>query len=160
MVHQHRGDYEKALAYYERARKIAEELGDRVGVSKSLHQIGNIHYLRRDYERALCLYEQARKIEEEIGDRLSSAISHGQMGQLLKRTGHYTQALEHSLEALSICMSLKVPQVRSAMNDFRDLRRAWGPQGFDEAWRQKTGEDPPQWLRQSTEGEEERPRTE
>lgn len=40
MLHQDRGEYGEALRYYEQSLRIAEELGDRVGVARSLHQLG------------------------------------------------------------------------------------------------------------------------
>jgi tetratricopeptide (TPR) repeat protein len=149
MIHQARGDYDAALAHYEKSLKIAEELGDRAGVASSLHQIGNLHYLRGDYDAALAQYEKSLKILEELGNRDGVANSYGQVGLLFMQTKKFPAAFENLFSALSIFAQLQSPYARNAINALKDLRQKWGAKKFDAAWREKTGEEVPEWLKQS-----------
>ena len=41
MIHQHQGNYEEAVKKYNQSLKIEEELGDKSGIARTLHQLGN-----------------------------------------------------------------------------------------------------------------------
>ncbi|MCP4613105.1 MAG: tetratricopeptide repeat protein [Planctomycetes bacterium] len=151
MIHQDRGDYTAALAQYEKSLKIFEKLGDRSGVSRSLHQIGIIHQYSSDYTAALAHYKKSLKIKEEIGDRAGVANSHGQMGKLFTKTKEYRKAIESLFFALDICIEIKSPNIALAIRDFRQLRTAWGYGNFDRAWKEKTGEDVPDIIKEDPE---------
>jgi len=148
MVHQDRGDYEQALHCYEQSLKTDEALGDRAGISQSLHQISMVHQQRGDYDKALHYYEQSRKTLEALGDRAGMASSHGQLGRLYVETKRPAKAFDHFLLALTIFAEIGSPDRVKAVNDLRALRTSWGAEAFDEAWREKTGEDVPEGLRQ------------
>jgi tetratricopeptide (TPR) repeat protein len=147
VILQSRGKYKEALARYEESRKIKEELGDRSGVSKSLHQIGMIHEERGEYEEALARYEESLKIAEELGDRSGIASSHGQLGILFTETRRFEAAFEHLLAALSIFVELQSPNKRIVANALKEVREKWGSDNFDAAWRQATGIEVPEWLK-------------
>ena len=85
----------------------------------SLHQIGLIQQKRGDYEQALEYYQRSLKIKEELGNRAGMARSLGQIGQLLTETGHYAEAFDHLLPALSTFLELQSPNARIA-NEFSE----------------------------------------
>ncbi|HEY0003856.1 MAG TPA: tetratricopeptide repeat protein [Pyrinomonadaceae bacterium] len=101
-----RGEYDKALEYYNRSLNITEELGDRSSVANSLHQIGSIHYLQSEYEIALDYYERSLNIKEEIGDRSGRSYSLGQIGTIHQIRGEYDKALENYKQVLVISEEL------------------------------------------------------
>ncbi len=144
---QNRGEYDKALEYYERSLKIAEELGDRSGVAQSLHQIGMIHQERGEYDKALEYYDRSLKIKEELGNRSGVAISLGQIGILLVKLERYDEAFGKLLSALSIFIELQSPNARIAANSLKELRAAWGEGNFDAAWKEAGVGDVPDWLK-------------
>jgi len=106
IIVQNRGDYDKALEYYDRSLKIKEELGDRVGVAGSLHEIGIIHQRRGDHYKALEHYNRSLKILEELDDRHGVAISLHQIGMIYEDRGDYDKALEHYDRSLKITEEL------------------------------------------------------
>ncbi len=63
--YEHRLD--SALACYEIAHKYLERAGDKVGVIKSLCNIGNIYGMQGDVEKALDYYRKALLLEEQAG---------------------------------------------------------------------------------------------
>jgi tetratricopeptide (TPR) repeat protein len=148
IIHQLHGEYEKALEGYEHSLKIREELGDRSGIASSLHNIGMIHQERGEYEKALEGYEHSLKIKEELGDRPGIASSLGQTGKLLVDVGRYDEAFGNLLSALSIFVELQSPSTGIAANVLRELRAKWGEGNFDAAWKEATGEDVPDGLKE------------
>ena len=148
IVHQQRGDYDKALHYYEKSLQTLEELGDRAGVSKSLHNIGTIYQQRGDYDKALHYYEKSLKTAEELGDRAGVGQSQGQMGKLMIEMKRFPEALERLLTGLSILASIGSPDAQTVIDFLHTLRERWGAENFDKAWREKTGKEVPEELRE------------
>ena len=66
-VYYFKGDYDKALNYYERALAIREEIGDKSGMGINLNNIGIVHHDKGDYKKALDYYERSLAIQKEIG---------------------------------------------------------------------------------------------
>ncbi|MFN7999571.1 MAG: tetratricopeptide repeat protein [Acidobacteriota bacterium] len=58
--------------------KSKEELGDRAGISASLHQIAMIYQASGNHEEALDYYQRALKIAEELKDHMGIASTRGQ----------------------------------------------------------------------------------
>ena len=141
-----RGNYAEALEQYEKSLKIAEELGDRSGVSGSLHQVGMIHQYRGDYAAALIRYEKSLKIKDELGDRAGLALTHGQISKLFIGIKEYRKAFENLVFALNIFIELESSDVAKTIRNIQRLRAAWGAGSFDKAWKEKTGEDVPDWV--------------
>ncbi len=146
MIYQDRGDHDAALAKYEKSLKIAEELGDRAHAASSLHQIGIIHQTRGNFDAALALYEKSLKIEEELGNRADIASALHQSGLLLMLTEKLREAFERFLIAISIFVELQSPNANNTANSLKYLRKKWGTKKFDAAWREKTGEEVPEFL--------------
>jgi len=97
------GDYDEAMSCYEESLKAKEKLGDRAGISSSLHQIGIVHQQRGDYDKALHYYEKSLKIKEELGGRAGVSKSLHQIGIVHQQRGDYDKALhyyEKSLQTL------------------------------------------------------------
>ena len=143
-----RGDYERALEHYDRSLKMSEGLDDRAGVAGSLHNIGRIHQNRGNYEQALEYYDRSLKIAEEVDDRLGVANALHQIGALFLDSGGYDDAFRHLLSALSIFIDLESPNAKVAVNNLHKLRVTWCAEDFDAAWKEATGEDVPDWLKE------------
>ncbi|MDT5122877.1 MAG: hypothetical protein QOC96_2359 [Acidobacteriota bacterium] len=97
-----RGEYDKALEYFKRALKIAEEIGDLLGAAYSLGEIGIIHQVRGEYDKALENFERVLKISEELDDALSTAISLHQIGVIYSVRNENDKALEYFKRSLKI----------------------------------------------------------
>ncbi|MCP4353314.1 MAG: hypothetical protein GY795_48300 [Desulfobacterales bacterium] len=50
------------------------------------------------------------------------------------------------MNALIIFAELQSPKANLAMNFLKDLRKSWGTENFDNAWKKKTGEELPDVL--------------
>lgn len=101
-----RGDYSQSLAVYRLAQKIAERIGDRVGVAAALTNIGIIHYDQGDYEEALGHYNESLAIWNALGRQDYFADTLNKLGAVYERQGKYSLALEHFEKGLKLRESL------------------------------------------------------
>ena len=62
-----KGDYNKALDYYTRSLKIADELGDKYSIGHSLMGIGLVYADIGDHDKAEEHLEKSLAIQKEIG---------------------------------------------------------------------------------------------
>ena len=100
------GDYDEAHKLYQQSLEIAQELGDKSGVSKSLHNLGRLAYLTGDYGEARRLYQQSLEIAQELGDKRGVSKSLHNLGILSQETGNYDEARKLYQQSLEIAQEL------------------------------------------------------
>ncbi len=76
------GEYNEAHRLYQESMKISQDLGDKSGVSRSLHQLGNLAYVTGDLAEARRLYQESLKISQDLGDKSSVSTSLHQLGMI------------------------------------------------------------------------------
>ena len=113
--------------------EMARELGDRSGIAKSLHELGNVHYLQGNYPEAVKLYEQSLEIARELGDRFGIALDLGQMGRIKEKSKDFEGALSDYITALSIFEELRSPYRDTTKKLIARLRETMGKEAFQEA---------------------------
>ena len=86
------GHFEQAYSYFDEARELFYELGDRRGVSNMLLSMGESARQRGDYTTAVQLYEEALSIAREIGEHTGQIISLNNLGGARLGLGDYTAA--------------------------------------------------------------------
>jgi len=106
MLAQATGDYAEARRLYQESLKIAEQLGDKSGVSISLHQLGMLAQATGDYAEARRLYQESLNIKEQLGDKSGVSRSLHQLGMLAQATGDYAEARRLYQESLKILEQL------------------------------------------------------
>jgi len=79
-IHYSQGNFQEALEWYEKSRKICEEIGNQKGLTTTYNSIGGIHYSQSNWEEALEWYEKSRKISEKIGDQEGLATAYCSIG--------------------------------------------------------------------------------
>jgi tetratricopeptide (TPR) repeat protein len=95
LVSYDRGDLEGALEHHQEALRLRREAGDKLGMAKSLMNLGNVYSdLIHDDARAEEHYENALQYAEEAGDRLMRAGVTLNLGGLAMDRGEWARALE------------------------------------------------------------------
>ncbi len=128
--------------------RLMRNWATRSGVANSFHQIGMIHQRRRNYEQALEYYDRSLKIKEELGDRSGAASSLHQIGRVSIELERYDDAFPRLLSALIVFVDLQSPKAGIALNGLKFLRARWGEEHFAAAWKDATGEDVPDGLKE------------
>lgn len=97
------GDYDRAVALYERSLTLYHNLDHRKGTSGPLRELGTVAYHRGDYERAVHLSEQALAVTREFGSTFGSGLAVCTLTDALRAQGNLEHArtlLEESLASL------------------------------------------------------------
>jgi tetratricopeptide (TPR) repeat protein len=68
------GDYGDGQTHLELALRIREELGDKLLMSETVHNLGEIPLLTGRYDKAIDHYLRALELSRESGDDLGAAI--------------------------------------------------------------------------------------
>ncbi len=97
-----KGDYPKALDYYLKALKIAEETGDKPLQAKTLGSIGIAYRSIGDYTKALDYDLNTLKIDKEIGAKSGIAYDLSNIGIIYCDQGDYSKALDYIMKALKM----------------------------------------------------------
>lgn len=88
------GDYDNAIAYALRARKIADSLNYKTGLQAALNSLGTSHLDKGDVKKALEYHLAALKVREELGSKLLIAYSYLNLGNIYFRLGEDENALK------------------------------------------------------------------
>ena len=94
--------------------KINQELGDKSGVSSSLHHLGTLAQATGEYDEARKLYQQSLKIKQELGDKSGMASSQAQLALLEEKQGHVKEALRLTRLAEATFLELGSPSAKLA----------------------------------------------
>ena len=94
IVFYYRGDADTAFDYHRRGLRLREEMSDRLGLAKSLINIGNVLFdLRDDLKGARDHYERALTHARSVGDRLMTFSVIKNLGGVATEAGDWRGAL-------------------------------------------------------------------
>jgi len=97
-----RGDFQKAMEYYQRCLNIYEEISDKKGMAKTLNNIGVMYSNQGNFPQALVYYQRSLKIKEEISDKSGMAGAMNNIGLVYMNQGDYPKALDNYQRSLRI----------------------------------------------------------
>ena len=97
-----RGNYREALAQFSLAQKIAEQIGDQVGIAATLTNIGNIYAVQSNYTVAVEYFQKCLTISEASGNKAGIASGLRGIGIVHIYRGDFAQALEQLQKSLAI----------------------------------------------------------
>ncbi len=75
LCYQSKGDWDKALEYYQKSLAIRIEVGDRAGLGPTYNNIGGVYDSKGDWDKALEYYHKSLAIGIEVGDLVGSAYT-------------------------------------------------------------------------------------
>ena len=135
MIHQMRGEFEKAEELYKRSLDISEKLGDKKGTAASLHQLGTIYEELGGYKEAEKWYIKSLDIKRSLGDKHGIAQSLHHLGIIREAQGEYKEAIENYVDSITIFLQVGSPDVKDVVRDFKNMKKNIGEERFDEYWK-------------------------
>src|ERR1035437_1840645 len=102
VVYMQQADYPKALEYYFKGLKMAEDLGDKNKIASCLGNIGIIYNKQADHTKALEYYFKALKLFEELGNKNAITAALINIGNVYRSQADYTKALDYYFKGLKI----------------------------------------------------------
>jgi len=89
-----RGDPERSAQLSQQSLSMFEDVGDRHGISATLHALGVVAEMHGDYEEATSRYGAALQLREELGDTAGAAITLHNLGNLAREQADLVRAAE------------------------------------------------------------------
>jgi CHAT domain-containing protein/Tfp pilus assembly protein PilF len=96
------GDLQGALAKFQAALPLLQEIGDRSGEAAALGNIGAVYSAMGQQEQALPYLKQALALTRQIGDRRGEAYALNSIGGAYYFLSDFPQALDYLQQALAV----------------------------------------------------------
>ncbi|NOY50472.1 MAG: tetratricopeptide repeat protein [Chlorobi bacterium] len=93
-------DYEQSKKYFEQAKQLYEQTGDKPGIAKSMKGIAIVVSNWGDYEKAIGLLQNAREIYSDIQDESGLAGIYVSLGVIMQEWDKLDRALDYFNQAL------------------------------------------------------------
>ena len=93
-----KSEFPESLSAFSKSLVIAETIGFKEEVAKSLNNIGVIYWYLSDYPKAIEHYFRALKVHEELGKKDEMAINLTNIGIIYFNQGDFPKALEYLLQ--------------------------------------------------------------
>ena len=97
------GNVDKAVAHFQRANKLAHDVGWLQAEGDALVNIGKIYSDQADWQQALSFYEKALPVfQSTSGSKQAQAITFNNIGMAYSRSGEQQKALDYLQQALTL----------------------------------------------------------
>jgi tetratricopeptide (TPR) repeat protein len=113
LTYEAQGEVDKAEEYYNRAMKIADEIGNKQLQAYTMGNMGNFYTMQGDDSKALEYYKKAVQVKEEIGDKKGVARGSSNIATEYKGEGDYPKAIEYYNNALKMAQELGDKQLEA-----------------------------------------------
>ncbi len=97
-----RSEYDKAIEYYEKSKKIAEEINNKFDYGRSVSNLAIVYHDMGEYDKAIEITKKYLKLSIDIGDKKGIAASCGNLGMSYHARGENEKAIEHHQNCISI----------------------------------------------------------
>jgi len=97
-----RGDYIKAMDYFQRCLKIYKEISNKRGMAGTMNNIGLIYNKQGDYLQAREYFQQSLEIMQEVSDKRGIASFLNNIGLTYMNQSNYPKALDYYQQSLKI----------------------------------------------------------
>lgn len=101
-VHKTRGELDDAVAMYQQALVINEELGRKEGMANAYLNLGTVHNRLGELDEALAMYQQALVINVDLGRKEGMANTYFNLGNLHQQLGEPDDAQKVRVEAIRL----------------------------------------------------------
>ncbi|TES93006.1 MAG: tetratricopeptide repeat protein [Candidatus Cloacimonadota bacterium] len=97
-----RGNYNKALKYYQKTLTISKALNDKKGIGTASNNIGLVYHNKGELDTTLKYYKRYLAISEEIGDKKGIGIASNNIGGVYHNKGELSISLDYYKKYLAI----------------------------------------------------------
>ena len=121
--HYQKSRFREALASWQQALTIYQEIRDRHGEAASLGNLGVAYHSLGQFQLAIDYHLQLLEIAREIGDRQGEANSLGNLGSAYESLGQYQLAIDYHQQYLEIAR--EIPDRQGEANSLGNLGNAY-----------------------------------
>ena len=103
LLYQDKGEWDKAIEYYQRSLAIKEKVGDEHGMSTTFNNLGEVYRVKGEWDKAIEYFERDLAICEKVGDEHGMASTFNNLGLVYQDKGEWDKAIEYFERDLAIC---------------------------------------------------------
>ncbi|MFT5823755.1 MAG: adenylate cyclase [Crocinitomix sp.] len=122
-----RGNYPKAIEYYQRCLKIQTEAGNKRQIARPISNIGYSYFIQGNNVMALTYYQRSLKINKETGRKKGYALNLINIGLVYADQNNYTEALVYYERSLKI--NKEIDNKQEIVNCLTNIGLAYADQG-------------------------------
>src|SRR5690554_6812314 len=113
-LHSEIGNFDEALGYHNRSKRLALLTGDSIQTSISYTNIALVYEKRKMLDSALVAFTKAYSIDENMDSGYAKVLSRYNMGNVLNKMGYADAAERYTLACISLADSIDIPSLRMA----------------------------------------------
>jgi tetratricopeptide (TPR) repeat protein len=102
LLYQDKGEWDKAIDYYQRSLAICEKVGDEHGMASTFNNLGEVYRVKGEWEKAIEYYQRSLEIKEKVGDEHGMATTLNNLGLVYDDKGEWDKAIEYYQRSLEI----------------------------------------------------------
>ena len=91
-VYKAKGEWDRAIDFYERSLAIKEKVGDEHGMAPTLNNLGSVYKAKGEWDRAIDFYQRSLDIKEKVGDVVGLSITLFNLASIYEGQERYAQA--------------------------------------------------------------------
>jgi len=118
---------DSSLIYFQKAYLVYKKTNDKVGIGKSLNNIGNVYMNKENYPKALRYFTESLEVKKEVNDQIGQVSSYLNLGELYLINEQNKIALNCFLEAAEISDSTK--HINNQIASYQSLFNFYESQG-------------------------------
>ncbi len=104
LIQMKKGNFDSSLYYHQLSLRERTRIGDKVALSSSLFNIGELFANRKEYTKALAYLWRGAKIDESIGDNNGRSSYYYQIGKIYNIIGYFDSAKFYLDKALKFAI--------------------------------------------------------
>ena len=122
-----KGDYKKALEYYNACFEIYKKLDSKKGIASMYGNMGNVYIAYGDNTKAIEYYEHCLKINEALENKEGMSVVLGNIGMTYYEVGDNKKALEYYQKSLDL--ELEIDLQYGISNSYGNIAGLYAEEG-------------------------------
>jgi signal transduction histidine kinase len=113
---------ERALDYFENAKKVFEKNADSAGLAKALNNIANVYYYETKYKKALEFFNKSLAINKSLNDQKEVSRLQTNLGYTYMMLNNKAQSNEYFIAGLSTARKIDgLAEITASMEGLSDM---------------------------------------
>ena len=102
VLYYEKGEWDKAIEYYQHSLEILEKVGDEHGMSTTFNNLGLVYEAKGELDKAIEYYQRDLAICEKVGDEHGMSTTFNNLGLVYQAKGEWDKAIEYYQRSLAI----------------------------------------------------------
>ena len=105
-MYANKGEWNKAIEYYEKSLRTKEKLGDVHGIAQTYNNLGLVYANKGEWNKAIEYYEKSLETFEKLGDKQGMSITLNNLGEVSLKNGNWEKANDYLKRSIAFAEEL------------------------------------------------------